>query len=111
LADTARPFRDLDEWLRRRLRQVRWKQWKVPTARRRNFIALGMPAATARHWAGSSIGPGRMAGSPPLQRALPNANWTGLGLRGSPIPTVASGAQCEPPDADPARPVGWEGPG
>jgi group II intron reverse transcriptase/maturase len=28
LADGPRPFRDLDEWLRRRLRQVRWKEWK-----------------------------------------------------------------------------------
>ena len=28
LADGERPFSDLDEWLRRRLRQVRWKEWK-----------------------------------------------------------------------------------
>jgi len=27
-ADTSRPFADLDESLRRRLRQVRWKEWK-----------------------------------------------------------------------------------
>lgn len=86
LADTPRPFEDLDEWLRRRLRQVHWKQWKVPSARRRNLIALGIPAGTARQWAGSSIGPWRMAGSAPLQRALPNAYWTTLGLQGFTIP-------------------------
>lgn len=28
LADTHSPFDELDEWLRRRLRQVRWKEWK-----------------------------------------------------------------------------------
>ena len=27
-ADTPYPFERLDEWLRRRLRQVLWKQWK-----------------------------------------------------------------------------------
>src|SRR5262249_50704750 len=27
LADTPSPFEELDEWLRRRLRQVRWKEW------------------------------------------------------------------------------------
>jgi RNA-directed DNA polymerase len=27
-ADTPWPFEKLDKWLRRRLRQVRWKQWK-----------------------------------------------------------------------------------
>jgi Group II intron, maturase-specific domain len=29
LADSERMFRDLDGWLRRRLRQVRWKEWKT----------------------------------------------------------------------------------
>ena len=28
LADTFSVFGELDEWLRRRLRQVRWKEWK-----------------------------------------------------------------------------------
>ena len=37
LADTPWPFEDLDQWLRRRLRQVRWKEWKRPRTRRRNL--------------------------------------------------------------------------
>lgn len=73
LADTPRPFRDLDEWLRRRLRQVRWKEWKRSPTRRRNLIALGIPPETAHQWAASRKGPWRIAGSAPLQRALPNA--------------------------------------
>lgn len=48
LADGERPFSDLDEWLRRRLRQVRWKEWKRPATRRRNLRALGMPERAAR---------------------------------------------------------------
>jgi len=33
LADPGRLFRDLDGWLRRRLRQVRWKEWKTTAAK------------------------------------------------------------------------------
>ena len=47
-ADTPRPFADLDEWLRRRLRQVRWKEWKRYGTRRRNLRALGIPERPAR---------------------------------------------------------------
>lgn len=82
LADTPRPLSDLDEWLRRRLRQVRWKEWKRFRARWRNLRALGIPDRKAREWAGSRKGYWRIAGSAPLQRALPNAYWRDLGLRG-----------------------------
>jgi hypothetical protein len=30
LADAPRVFGDLDEWFRRRMRQIRWKEWKRP---------------------------------------------------------------------------------
>lgn len=82
LADTPRPLSDLDEWLRRRLRQVRWKEWKRPLTRRRALQALGVPPQQAREWAGSRKGYWRIAGSPPLHRTLPNAYWCDLGLRG-----------------------------
>lgn len=57
LADGERPFRDLDEWLRRRLRQVRWKEWKRAPARGRNLRALGVPHGKAYEWANTSKGP------------------------------------------------------
>lgn len=56
LADTPRPLSDLDEWLRRRLRQVRWKEWKRPKTRRRSLQALGVPPQQAREWAGTRKG-------------------------------------------------------
>jgi RNA-directed DNA polymerase len=80
-ADTFLPFERLDAWLRRRLRQVRWKEWKRPQTRYRNLRALGIPDHDARSWAASQKGYWRVAGSWPLQRALPNAYWhktTGL---------------------------------
>jgi hypothetical protein len=82
LGHGERPFSDLDEWLRRRLRQVRWKEWKRYRTRRRNLLALGMPERAAREWAASQKGPWRVAGSYVLSRALPNAYWANLGLRG-----------------------------
>jgi RNA-directed DNA polymerase len=110
LADTPRPLSDLDEWLRRRLRQVRWKEWKRCRTRRRNLRALGIPERSAREWAGSRNGYWRIAGSAPLQRALPNAYRRELGLQGFSDPyrrfrDAERTARCGP-----ARRVVWEGP-
>jgi RNA-directed DNA polymerase len=82
LADLGRRLRDLDEWFRRRMRQIRWKEWKRYSARRRNLRKLGIPDRNAREWAASSKGYWRIAGSPVLQRALPNEHWDDLGLLG-----------------------------
>jgi group II intron reverse transcriptase/maturase len=81
LADTPRVFSDLDEWFRRRMRQIRWKEWKRYATKRRNLRALGIGERAAREWAASSKGYWRIAGSAVLQRALPNSHWEGLGLR------------------------------
>ena len=82
LADTPSVFEQADEWLRRRLRQVSWKQWKRPRNRARNLRALGIPKQKAYEWANSRRGSWRIAGSAPLARALPNAYWRELGLVG-----------------------------
>ena len=82
LADTPTPFEDLDEWLRRRLRQVRWKEWKRPRTRRHNLRALGISEANARQWGSSRKGYWRIAGSRVLAVALPNGYWANLGLQG-----------------------------
>jgi hypothetical protein len=80
LADTPRVFSDLDEWFRRRMRQIRWKEWKRYAARYRNLRMLGITERNAREWAGSSKGYWRIAGSAVLDRALPNSYWDDLGL-------------------------------
>jgi hypothetical protein len=82
LADTFSMFEELDEWLRRRLRAVRWKQWKRARTRFRELRALGMPPDKAYQWAMTSKGVWRLAGSAPLQRAMPNSYWTDQGLLG-----------------------------
>jgi RNA-directed DNA polymerase len=81
LADTPKVFQELDKWFRRRMRQIRWKEWKRYAARRRNLLALGICERNAREWAGSSKGYWRIAGTAVLDRALPISYWDDLGLR------------------------------
>ena len=49
-----RRFASLDGWLRRRLRQVRWKEWKSTAAKRHNLRIRGISENNARKWAGNS---------------------------------------------------------
>jgi RNA-directed DNA polymerase len=81
LADTPSVFKEVDEWLRHRLRQLLWKRWKNPKTRQRNLTALGVSPRTAREASGSGRGPWRLAASPPVQQALNNAFWRSQGLQ------------------------------
>ncbi|QFQ98047.1 group II intron reverse transcriptase/maturase [Streptomyces phaeolivaceus] len=81
LADTPKVFQELDKWFRRRMRQIRWKEWKRYATRRRNLRALGIGERDAREWAASSKGYWRVAKSPVLDRALPISYWDDLGLK------------------------------
>ncbi|MCW2131526.1 group II intron reverse transcriptase/maturase [Arthrobacter sp. VKM Ac-2550] len=80
LADTPRKFADLDEWFRRRMRQIRWKEWKRPRTRVANLRKLGISARNAYEWGMSSKGYWRIAGSAVLQRSLTNEYWETSGL-------------------------------
>ena len=80
LADTPSVFQELEEWQRRRLRQLVWKRWKKPRARWRNLVALGVPPRSAREAAGSGKGTWRLAASPPVHQALNNTFWREQGL-------------------------------
>jgi RNA-directed DNA polymerase len=81
LADTGNLVREIDRWLRRRLRQIRWKEWKTTAARRHNLRIRGIPERNVRKWGGSSKGYWRIAGSQVLGVALPNTYWDHLGLK------------------------------
>ena len=60
-----------DEWLRRRLRVYIWKQWKVPKARIRNLMKLGIPKHYAYKW-GYIKAYWNVAGSPVLTCSITN---------------------------------------
>jgi len=82
IADAKGHLQQLDEHLRRRLRQLVWKQWKTPTNRYRNLRARGVSEFWAKRAGGTSKGNWRLSASPPLQKALNNAYWDELGLVG-----------------------------
>jgi RNA-directed DNA polymerase len=111
LADTPRMLLALDGWLRRRLRQVRWKEWKRCQTRRRNLRALGIPERFAREWAGSRKGYWRLARSWVLSRSLTDAYWREQGLQGFTDPYRRLRDVTRTAGCGPARPVVWEGPG
>lgn len=80
LAATPRRFSALDEWFRRRMRQIRWKEWKRPRTRVRMLRSLGIRPDLAYQWGMSSRAYWRIAKSPVLHRALPSSYWDGQGL-------------------------------
>jgi RNA-directed DNA polymerase len=77
---TPSVLRDLEQWLRRRLRLVVWKQWKRGRTRYRALCKRGVSKELAAKTAGSPHGPWRIAQSPALNIALPNAYFAKLGL-------------------------------
>jgi RNA-directed DNA polymerase len=84
LAETPSFFRDLDSWLRRRLRACLWTQWKQPRTRARKLRHLGLKEHQVWAVAGSQRGAWRLAKSHSLHLAMNNAYWQAQGL----IPTM-----------------------
>ncbi len=70
----------LETWTRRRLRSAIWKQWKRGTVRFAELRKRGVDKELAATTAGSSHGPWRLANSPALSFALPNAYFDSLGI-------------------------------
>ena len=77
---TPSVLQTLESWLRRRLRSVVWKHWKWGRTRFRELRKRGVGKDLAAQTAGSSHGPWRIANSPALTIALPNAYFAKLGL-------------------------------
>ena len=78
--ETPSVLEGLERWTRHRLRSVIWKQWKRGSVRfaelRKRDIGKDLAARTA----GSAHGPWRLANSPALAIALPNAYFDSLGI-------------------------------
>jgi RNA-directed DNA polymerase len=78
--ETRWVLRDLDSWIRRRLRAAIWGQWKTWAKRVRALRRLGVNAGLARRTASSGQGPWALAASKALHVALPNAYFVAFGL-------------------------------
>ncbi len=79
LATTPSVYQELDEWLRRRLRQLLWKRWKRGTTRYRELTRLGVPNERAALGA-TGTSPWRMSHAPVVHEALSNTFWRNSGL-------------------------------
>jgi RNA-directed DNA polymerase len=80
LADAKRHMEDLDEWMRRRMRQLAWKNWKTTRKRYKRLKELGVSEYWAVRMGGGSLGSWRISKSPPLNQALSKAYWHKVGL-------------------------------
>jgi RNA-directed DNA polymerase len=77
---TPSVLRSLDRWIRRRLRAIAWRQWKRGRTRFAELRRRGVGKDLAARTAGSPHGPWRLANSPALAIALPNALLGSIGL-------------------------------
>lgn len=77
-AEVNSSFRELDQWIRRRLRCYQWKQWG--SRGYRALRALGVSRELAWNTSKSAHGAWRMSRSPALSYAMPGTYFARLGL-------------------------------
>jgi RNA-directed DNA polymerase len=77
---TTSVLRDLDSWIRHRLRCLQWKQWKVYRRRKAELIQRGIRAELAHTTAFSAKGPWRISHTPGVRMALNNQFFDRMGL-------------------------------
>jgi group II intron reverse transcriptase/maturase len=66
MANIQAKLKDLDSWLRNRLRYCIWEDWKKPERKRKNLIQLGIPNGRAYAWSRTRMGGWAVAQSPIL---------------------------------------------
>src|SRR5690606_33716616 len=80
LAETPGVFRDLDQWIARRVRMVQLRQWKRGTTIYRELRRRGMPAAASRAVAAHGRRWWRTARHGTMHAAMPSSHLAALGL-------------------------------
>ena len=78
--ETPSVLASLERWTRRRLRSAIWKQWKRGRRRYAELRRRGVDVELTVNTVRSAHGPWRLANSPALARAFPNAYFAKLGL-------------------------------
>ena len=82
-------MRNLDAWIRRRLRMYIWRQWKNGRTRYAQLRRLGVSHSHAAIAAGARSGSWRMARHVTVQQAMPNAYFDSIGLPRLVAPPIA----------------------
>ena len=73
-------MKELDEWLRRRVRMCFWKQWKRIKTKYSNLVKIGIGNYKAWEYANTRKGYWRICNSPILTKTLTNRYLKGIGL-------------------------------
>ena len=80
LAEVKGVFEDLDQWIRRQLRGILWRQWKRWRTRLRELCRRGLERARAAASALNGHGPWWNAGASHRNEAVPTSALRPLGL-------------------------------
>jgi len=80
LSETKTALRDVDGWLRRKLRCVVWRQWKHRMTRFRMLVRQGLTRQEARQTAFNGRGPWWNAGASTMNLAFPKSYFDARGL-------------------------------
>jgi RNA-directed DNA polymerase len=78
--ETQTLFRDLDGWIRRRLRCGLWRQWARPRKRVTELVKRGVDLTLAKDAVFHIQGPWQASRSRVIAQALPNRVFEGMGL-------------------------------
>lgn len=79
IAKMGNVVRELDKWIRRRLRMCYWKQWKKIKTKHNNLVKLGIDNNKAWEFANTRKSYWRISNSPILARSLNNKTLEKLG--------------------------------
>ncbi len=80
-SEVKQAFEDLDQWIRRKLRAILWRQWKRPWTRAKELMRRGLDEARAWTSATNGRGPWWNAGASHMNQAIPTRYLHHLGLR------------------------------
>jgi len=80
MSDVKVSFDRLDEWIRRKLRLILWRQWKRPRTRLQELAKRGLAEACAAVSAYNGHGPWWNAGASQMHQAVPTSALRRLGL-------------------------------
>ena len=79
IADMKTRITRINEWMRRRIRQIFWKRWKRIRTRQSNLKRLGVEESKAWQWANTRLGYWRIARSWILSTTITNKHLAQIG--------------------------------
>ncbi|RMG71623.1 MAG: group II intron reverse transcriptase/maturase, partial [Bacteroidetes bacterium] len=79
-AQVKNTFEELDQWLRRRLRVLLWRQWKRPRTRAKKLMYYGLDRERAFKSAYNGRGPWWNAGASHMNQAIPTRYLRSAGM-------------------------------